>query len=839
MLSALVAADLSAAPEIGFNRDILPILSENCFACHGPDSAGRKAGLRLDRRETAIGETESGAHAIVPGKIKESELLTRINATDEDDVMPPVKTGKELTAREKEMLRRWIAEGAAYEKHWAFVPPVRTTPPAVAKMNHPIDQFIRARLQQEKVAPSPEAERTTLLRRLYLDLVGLPPTRAEVEEFVRDRRPDAYEQVVDRLLASPHFGEKWARWWLDLAHYGDSDGIRLDNARPNAWRYRQWVVDALNRDLRFDEFTVEQLAGDLLPKATADQVMATGFLRNTISDRQTGNADPALGRVRQTIDRASTVGTVWLGLSVGCAECHDHKFDPITQREFYQLYAFFNDADEANIDAPLPGEWEKYAPAKEAYDRKKSEILAPIAAELATLQATWEQKMVFAEANPGQDHAWGRALEILVTSWGRDKGEGQFEGLMIIKTPPAERSARQQERLQDYFLRNGQIVAPARFKELKVAALAKELDGLAKALPPLGRAQAMAHTPMPRATHIHTRGDFRRPGEEVEPGTPAVLPALAVTGRADRVALARWLVSPENPLTARVAVNRLWQELFGRGIVASSDNMGFRGASPSHPELLDWLATEFIGTGWSVKKMLRLMLNSQTYRQSANARTDIAARDPANTWLARQTRLRLSAEGVRDNALAASGLLNLAIGGPSVRPPQPKSLTDENTRNPWKEDKGSAVYRRGLYTFIQRLTPFAQFVTFDLPGSAQACTQRERSNTPLQALNLLNDPNFVAPAQALARRVWQEAPADNRARIEQAFYLTLARPPSARETEVLAAYLAEQQRLFAADKAAAEALMPVPLAGASPEESAAWAAAASVLLNLDEFITRP
>ncbi|MES2695532.1 MAG: PSD1 and planctomycete cytochrome C domain-containing protein, partial [Verrucomicrobiota bacterium] len=609
MLAGLgVATAHGAAPVVGtprFNRDVLPILAENCFACHGSDNAGRKGGLRLDRREDALGEAGSGARAIVPGDLENSELLLRIVAESEEDVMPPTKTGKKLKPAEVDILKRWIAAGAPYEKHWAFVSPVAAALPKVDGTTHPIDRFVRARLQEEGIQPSPEASKETLIRRLSLDLTGLPPSREEVESFVTDTRADAYDRAVSRLLGSAHYGEKWGRWWLDLAHYGDSDGIRLDNVRPTAWRYRQWVVDALNADLPFDQFTVDQLAGDLLPEATVSQRVATGFMRNTISDRQTGNADPELGRVRQIIDRTSTTSVVWLGLSMGCAQCHDHKFDPVSQKEFFQLYSFFNDADEANVYAPLPGESEKYRAARPAYDAKRTALLAPIAEPLAALQAKWEDRILFADANPGKDHAGSRALEILVTSWGRGKGEGQFEGLMIVKTPAAIRTADQQERLQDYFLRNGNVADPEKFKELGIPALGKQLDALAKELPTVSRAQAMTKTVEDRVTQIHLRGDFRRPGEAVPHATPAVLPPLKADGKADRLDLARWLVAPENPLTSRVTVNRLWQELFGRGIVGTSENLGFRGERPSHPELLDWLALEFPKRGWSIKEMVR------------------------------------------------------------------------------------------------------------------------------------------------------------------------------------------------------------------------------------------
>ena len=680
---------------------------------------------------------------------------------------------------------------------------------------------------------SPEADRAALIRRVTLDLTGLPPSPLELDAFVNDGRGDAYERVVERLLASEHFGERWARWWLDLAHYADSDGYLQDFIRPVAWRYRQWVVDAFNRDLPFDQFTIEQLAGDLLPNATASQRMGTGFLRNTLSNRE-GGADLEEYRVNQTIDRTMTLGTTWLALTTGCAQCHDHKFDAISQREFYQLYAFFNAADEVNFDAPLPGEREPFEAAKQEHDRKRAELLAPLAAPLAELQADWEQRLLHAESHPNEDFAWDRTLELLGLQWGQSLGEGQLEGINIIKIPLAQRTQDQRDRLLDYFLKSPPTAYTEKFKELKLNELKSKLDALAKELPTVTRAPGMMTFPTQRTTHVHVRGDFHRKGDEVKPGTLAALPALKAEGEADRLALARWLVSPEHPLTARVVVNRLWQELFGRGIVATSDNFGVRGDRSSHPELLDWLAVEFMRGGWSVKAMLRQIVLSQTYRHSSAARPDLATRDPMNMLVARQSRLRLSGEAVRDSALAVSGLLNRTIGGPSVKPPQPASVSKEGYKNSWEPGTGADRYRRGLYTFIQRTSPFAQFVTFDLPDTSRSCTRRERSNTPLQALNLLNDPVFLEAAQALASRVEREVRGSDEQRLTHAFALVLSRPPTPEETKRLLAYRSQQRSLFASDAGSAREL----LHDCAPDADAAWIALASVLLNLDEFINR-
>lgn len=825
--------NVDAAEPVRFNRDVLPILADNCLACHGFEDAKREAGLRLDRRTGATAKLESGATAVVPGDVVRSELWARITSEDEDERMPPAKTGKHLTAAQRETLRRWIEQGAEYEPHWASIPPTQVEPPVVEGSPLAIDRFIRARLAGEGVTPSPEADRATLIRRVTFDLTGLPPAPLEVDAFVNDSRPDAYERVVDRLLGSEHFGERWARWWLDLAHYGDSDGYLQDFIRPVAWRYRQWVVDALNRDQPFDQFAIEQLAGDLLPEATTSQRMGTGFLRNTLSNRE-GGADLEEFRVKQVVDRTTSVATTWLALTIGCAECHDHKFDPISQREFYQLYAFFNDADEVNFNAPLPAEREPWERTKQEYDRKRAELLAPLATALAELQADWERRLLHAESHPNEDFTWDRELELLGLQWGQNLGEGQLEGLNIVKTPLTQRTQDQRDRLLNYFLKRASAAYSENFKELKLSELNAKLDELAKSLPPMTRAPGMMKAVAHRTTHIHVRGEFRRQGEPVEPGTPASLPPLPTSQGADRLTLAKWLVSPQHPLTARVTVNRLWQELFGRGIVATSENFGVRGDRPSHPELLDWLAVEFVRGGWSIKSILRQIVTSQTYCQSSAVQPELTTRDPSNVLFARQNRLRLSAESVRDATLVVSGLLARTVGGPSVKPQQPASVSKEGYANTWETSPGAERYRRGLYTWLQRTTPYAQFVTFDLPDTSRSCTRRERSNTPLQALNLLNDPVFLEAAQAMAARVLREARGGDEPRLARAFELALSRPPKPAESARLLAYLQQQRTIFAG-----EATSPRELCqDAASCEEAAWVTLCSVLLNLDEFVNR-
>ena len=849
--------------EVTFNRDVRPILANLCWDCHGFDPSARQAGLRLDSADGSRQQLDSGGRAIEPGDLERSLLWQRIQEPDPTLLMPPPETGRVLTEAQRETLRKWIVAGAQYEPHWAFIPPQwprspmtpgvalpaaaasapATASPAAAEAStvhdasapstHPIDLFIQARLRAAGLTPSPQAEPHLLLRRVSLDLTGLPPTPQEVANFLQDTQPGAYERVVDRLLASPHFGERWARWWLDLAHYGDSDGYLQDFLRPVAWRYRQWVVDRLNDDLPFDQFTIAQLAGDLLPNGSTEQRLGTGFLRNTLSNRE-GGADLEEYRVHQVLDRTTTVGTTWLGLTMECARCHDHKFDPVSQVEFYRLYAFFNVADEVNFNAPLPGQQEPWEVAKREYDRKRAELLAPVAQPLAELQADWERRLLHAEAHPNEDFVWDRTLELLGLQWGQNLGEGQLEGLNIVKTPREARMADQQDRLLDYFLKSPPAVYSEDFKKWNLSAIQKELEALAKQLPPLARAPGMMQSAVARPTFVQVRGDFRRPAAQVAPGTPAALSPLAADRPADRLTLAQWLVSPEQPLTSRVTVNRLWQELFGRGLVPTAENFGVRGLPPTHPELLDWLALEFQRQDWSIKRMVRHMVMSATYRQASTDRPEINALDPNNQLLARQSRLRLSAEMVRDSALAVSGKLVPQIGGPSVKPPQPESVSQEGYSNKWEVSPGAGRYRRGLYTFLQRTSPFAQFVTFDLPDTSRSCTRRERTNTPLQALTLLNDPVFLDLAQGLASRLQREMPASDQERLSYAFQLVLGRPIQPAESERLLKYLKQQRELFAADPTAAQAL----LAEQNTEVQTEWVALASVLLNLDEFITR-
>lgn len=839
----------AAKGKVDFARDIAPIFQEKCHGCHG--SGQQISGLRLDNKSAALAGGYSGP-VIKPGDSAGSKLIQLVSGTSKI-VMPPV--GARLSANQIGLLRAWIDQGALWPGsassttaaarptnagHWAFVPPARPDLPAVHKrdwLRTPVDSFILAPLEAERINPSPEADRWTLIRRLSLDLIGIPPTLQEVAGFVSDTRADAYERVVDRLLASPHYGEKWARHWLDLARYADSDGYETDQLRPYAWRYRDWVVDALNRNLPYDEFTVEQLAGDLLPNATVDQKVATGFNRNTLSNRE-GGADVEEYRVEQVVDRASTAGTVWLGLSVGCARCHDHKYDPITQREFYQLYAFFNNTDEINIAAPLPGEMGEYLRHRPEYEKARSDLLGDLDVQLAPQQAAWEKKTLEAASNPGKDYRWDRQWELLGLIWEGGKGGGQLEGRFILETEPSKRTRSQRERLFEYFLRRGDLIDPQRFKQLCVSDTLKRLDKIHAAYHPLTQAPTLFENPKPRKSYIHVRGDFRSPGIEVRPGVPAILPPLPPGEKPSRLAFARWLVSKDNPLTARVAVNRIWQELFGAGLVLTSEDFGTQGAKPTHPELLDWLATEFRDKGWDMKRMIRLIVTSAVYRQRSNVRKELETRDPNNRLLARQSRFRVPAELVRDSSLAVSGLLSTAAGGPSVHPPQPASVTKEAFETPWVESTGPDRYRRALYTWLQRTAPYAQLVTFDTPDPIRTCSRRERSNTPLQALTLLNDPVFFEAAQALALRILQERPGSVPDRIRYGFQLCMARDPEPDEMDGLAGYFEKQRQILQREKQSSAALFPNQVDGVDPIEAGAWTVLSSVLLNLDEFLTR-
>jgi hypothetical protein len=1033
-----------AKVEVDFARDVRPLLSKYCFKCHGTEK--QQAGLRLDVQGDAVRGGDSGP-AFEAGKSADSLLIKYVAGLDPDVVMPP--EGDKLSTDEVALLRAWIDQGAKWSDdpsgdgqvnaaHWSFRPIHRPESPQVKTegwIRNPIDRFVLAKLEAKKIAPSPEADRRTLLRRLSLDLLGLPPTPSEIEAFVSDQSSDAYEQVVSRLLSSPHFGERWGRHWLDLARYADSDGYEKDSPRPFAWRYRNWVIDAINRDMPFDQFTIEQLAGDLLPGATLEQKVATGFHRNTLTNKE-GGTDQEEFRVAAVIDRVNTTSTVWLGLTMGCAQCHSHKYDPIVMHEYYGMFAFFNQGQEVDIPAPYPIESEAYAKAKGTYDAAHAPYLAAITAfekdQLPARQSAWEQSLdksslgtwttleptaiiatggvKFAKQSDGSFLAGGEnketdtytltvktglkgitalRLEVLPdpslpaqgpgrvahgnfvlsefkmtstqgaaeaqkvelaaaaadysqdqwpvaaaidgdakTGWaiapqfgkrhvalfetktdldvsdnmtlsvildqqyGAQHTIGRFrlsattmprpvklEGMpediaAVLITPADQRTPEQQKKLTAHYASLDPELAKLRAAETEHAKQAPP--------PPATQAQTLAEISPLRKTHIHVRGDFLRKGEEVEPHTPAVLhPFHSSAGRSvNRLDLAHWLVDPANPLTARVTMNRIWKNLLGQPLVASVEDFGTRGERPSHPELLDWLSAEFMastspplrkggqgGSGelvnapkelpsatppspplrrwgtdpWSVKRMVRLIVQSATYRQSSAPRRELAERDPKNILVARQNRFRLEAEVIRDVSLAASGLFTPTVGGPSVRPKQPAGISELTYAGSarWVESTGPDRYRRGLYTWFQRTSPYPMLMTFDAPDSNVTCTRRDRSNTPLQALTLLNDPVFHECAQGLGRRIMKEQPGDSAARLKLAFELCAARPPSDTEFSSLNQLFGEFRVLAEGDRAAAEKLVGVPKpADIDLADPAAAVALARVLLNLDEFVTR-
>ncbi|MBI1355222.1 MAG: DUF1553 domain-containing protein [Acidobacteria bacterium] len=839
--SLLVAA---ALPAVDFVADIEPIFHQRCFACHGPSM--QMSDFRLDDREAALKGGYSGA-VIVPGDAGASKLIERVSSDKQNFQMPPA--GPRLSEAEVAALRAWIDEGAKWperaptkkltqeqrSRHWSFQPIQRPAPPKVDDSSwarNPIDLFVLAKLEAEGVKPSPEADKVTLLRRISFDLVGLPPTPEQVERFLADDSPQAYEKVVDELLDSKHYGERWAIPWLDAARYADSDGYERDPIRPYAWRWRQWAIGAINQDMPFDEFTVEQIAGDLLPGATLEQRVATGFLRNGIKNREAGVKNEEK-RFEETLDRTATIGKVWLGLTVGCAQCHDHKYDPISQKELYQLYAFFNNAVERDIDAPVQGELGVLLRALPEYRRRRAEILKE--ADVEPHYQQWRKEMIEAMDHPGERTDWDFSL----TEWRASMDRADW----LMRASDDELSEIEREGRVDKFLaRLGPDISKQEELAKKLKETKEKLDALEKEVFPV---RTLAYTMIERdaahrePTYIALRGDWRAPGVEVQPLTPAVLPAMEQSDpKHPRLELARWLVDPKNPLTARVTVNRWWQELFGKGLVSTADDFGTQGAPPTHPELLDWLASELVRKDWSRKAMLRLMVTSAAYRQASHDRPDLRDRDPDNKWLARQNRLRLPAELVRDNALAVSGLLNPEIGGPSVHPPQPAGVSELGyAKKAWPEDQGPERYRRGLYIFFQRTTPYPFLTNFDATDTLTSKVTRERSNTPLQALNVLNDRVFLEAAQALALQTVLDRQGFD-ARLDEMFLRALSRKPEASERDRVATYLAKQKEILAAEPGAAEKLAPLVPSDEDPLEMAAWTGVARGLLNLDEMMVR-
>ncbi|MCE9555835.1 MAG: PSD1 and planctomycete cytochrome C domain-containing protein [Planctomycetes bacterium] len=974
--AATSAAKAAATrPQIDFQREIRPILADTCYTCHGPDKAKRDSDLRLDTHAGAMADL-GGHQAIVPGKPQDSEMFRRIISTDPDERMPPPKSGRQLTANQIELLRRWITEGAVWKEHWAFVRPERPADPEVKLKAWPrttIDRFVLAQLEQQGLSPSPEASKETLIRRVTLDLTGLPPTVAEVDAFVADSSPAAYANLVDRLLASPRYGEHMAAQWLDAARYSDTNGYQVDGTRT-MWPWRDWVVEALNRNQPFDQFTIEQLAGDLLPKATDRQKLATGFNRNHPLNGEGGRV-PEESRVEYVVDRVDATATIWLGMTAGCARCHDHKYDPISQREFYQLYAFFNNVAEtggvdkgsnaspvmsirledprlakltteiAELESQLEAgsadlsaaesRWESTLKVNElaALDLEPWEALGPLQAgngesafakdfgpesnapidtpdaNAASAQggAKWQPKLladgelhpldlpanaaiylartitatrarelnislgsddgikvwldgklllaknIIRGAKPDQDklllklHEGKNRLLIKIHNGSGPSGfyfaaastAPTREVVDALRRPTGERNAVEREAVSRYF----RSVAPEGKKlRDRIAALRKKQTTELKQT--TLDTMIMQERPDPRKTFVLIRGQWDAPDnkQQVQAEVPSCLPALPSGAPHNRLGLARWLVDPANPLTARVTVNRFWQQFFGLGLVRTPEDFGSQGEPPTNPALLDWLATEFVAKGWDVKAMHRQIVTSATYRQSSRATPELLERDPYNLLLARGPRYRLSAMALRDQALALSGLLVEKVGGAPVMPYQPAGVWLDFSlgKIDYEQGHGDALYRRSLYTFWRRSV--APTMLFDV-SPRQVCTVRpSRTNTPLHALTLLNDVTYVEAARKLAGRILSEADAAPQARLNRAFRMATARQPQSSEIAVLLSSLNRARNHFRAQPEAAKKLLTMgesPNDGnLDPVELAAYTSVMNIVLNLDEVLTK-
>ena len=1012
------ADDADPLPPVDYTRDVKPILEMHCYDCHS--ASDQQAGLRVDTAALTIEGGDSGP-AVIPGKSQESHLLAVLTGESEEVDRMPLDSDP-LSDEEIDIVRRWIDAGAEYPDdevaevahklqtaHWAFQPIVRPAVPRLEgrrDVRNEIDAFILQQLIAAGIEPSVEADRVTLIRRVYLDLLGVLPTPAEVDAFLADDQTGAYERLVDQVLASPRYGERWGRHWLDAARYADSNGFTIDGGRT-MWPYRDWVINAFNADMPFDQFTIEQLAGDLLPDPTTEQLVATGFHRNTLANQEGGTDDEQF-RVESVVDRVNTTGAVWMGVTIGCAQCHEHKFDPFSQRDYYRLYAVFNNTADNNdagglapkVDLPTPQQAAQRQQLKEAIAQLTQQRTAR-EAELAKEQPDWEIGLQQAASEEWQvvetadvvsqggatilrqdDASWlvtdnapqhdtyevrfaapatavtAVRLEVLpheslpkggpglagngnfvltgfelavepaaaedaenkqvplkireafadhsqpkypiahaidddpMTGWAingapgglnvrrvatfvldtpTEPAEGQAwiirmrhesaantsyqvgcfrlsltgasseslklpeDLLAALRLPAEERSKEQQDQITQAFR---QTDDSWRDLTAQIDAQQKQLNSLNGSIP---TTLVMKELDEPRETFVQIRGDFLRKGARVQPGVPEVLPTISSEAEpATRLDLAEWLVSPEHPLTARVTVNRIWQRFFGVGLVETENDFGTQGAPPTHPELLDWLASEMIHRGWSLKSMHRLMVTSAAYRRSSHQRDDLTETDPRNRLLARQSRVRLDAEVIRDACLSASGLLAGKMGGPPVHPPQPEGIyLFTQSAKPWPESQGEDRYRRGLYTQFWRSSPHPMMPTFDAPDANSACTRRVRSNTPLQALALANDRSFVELAQGFAVRVLTEAEPYDEGRLRHAVRCALCREAEEAELARLSEFLQDQQTAYSANPELAKAAAPTNLPEGVPVEAgAAWTTVARVLLNLDEFITR-
>jgi hypothetical protein len=814
-LLALVATVPLAAADpapVDYTRDVRPILTNACYACHGPDEKTRKAKLRLDVRDAAIKK------AIVVGKGKDSPLVQRVTTKDGEEVMPPPHAKKPaVTPQQAELLTRWIDQGAKFDEHWAYVKPAR---PAVPVGKDPwvlntIDAFVAQGHAKNGFTPAPAADKVTLIRRLSFDLTGLPPTPAEVDAFLKDPSADAYATLVDRFLGSKHFGERMAVMWLDAVRYADTAGYHSDNHR-DVWMFRDYVITAFNSNKPFDKFTVEQLAGDLLPNPTQEQRVASGYNKMLMTTEE-GGAQAKEYTAKYVADRVRNTSNAWLGATLGCAECHDHKFDPYRTRDFYSFGAFFADVSEVAVgrqpQTAMP------TPEQDAHLKKLDAEVARLKAELAKIKVAPEgQEKWEAEAKKGK---------------GLPKPVND-----ALAVEPAKRTEAHKKALAQHY---HDAVAPETADVRKqLAAATEKRNGFQQTIP----TTLVSMSGGPRTVRVLPRGNWLdETGEVVSPAIPAFLGAVDRKDRANRLDLAKWVSSPDNPLTARVFVNRLWKIAFGQGLVKNMDDFGTQGTAPSHPELLDWLATEFVRTGWDVKGLLKLMVMSNTYRQSSSAPKAVRDRDPGNVWLARQNRFRLDAEFVRDNALAVAGLLTTKVGGPSAKPYQPDGFWDylNFPKRQWQADRSADQYRRGLYTYWCRSFLHPSLAAFDAPSREECTNERSRSSTPIQALVLLNDPTYVEAARVFAAAALAEGKSTPE-RVNALFRRAVSRPATAEEMKVLEQLVEKHRASFKANPEGAKKLLSVGLtpapAGVESAELAAWTSVARVVLNLHEAVTR-
>ena len=827
-LSLIAIRTAEASETIEFNRDIRPILSDNCFYCHGPDKNHREADLRLDIREEAV------AKAITPSKPMESKLIERILSQDSSEVMPPPESHKKLTDKQKETLQKWIAEGAEYQLHWSYEKPIKAS---ISANENPVDTLVRNRLQHLGMNQSQPADRRILIRRLFADLIGLPPTAEEVHAFVNDTSKDAYDKLVDRLLQNPHYGERMAIGWLDVVRFADTIGYHSDNPR-NVWPYRDWVIKSFNDNKRFDRFTLEQLAGDLLPDADQSTRIGSAFNRLLLSTEE-GGAQPKDYEQRMLTDRVRAVGAAWLGQTTGCAQCHDHKFDPITMRDFYSLGSFF-----ADIQEPIIGKRDDGMAITNAEEDKK---LAALDANLA--KAKQEHEAIRSRFEAAQQQ-WESDIsryavtlpELKEESTANKEAKDRAKTVAkAIEKAPKDRKKNESDAIRDYFLSKGTTLFLEQREALTKAQ--KERDSLYESFP---KCLVSTTGKDKRTVRILPRGDWMdESGEAMKPSLPQYLTQAMPSDRElNRLDLANWLVSRDNPLTSRTVMNRLWKQFFGMGISKVLDDLGAQGEPPSNPKLLDWLACEFVDSGWDMKHMVRTIVTSATYQQSSIATPERLAADPNNRELARQSTFRLDAELVRDNALALSGLLTTKIGGPSAKPYQPEEYWDNLNfpRRTYPADAGESQYRRGLYTWWQRSFLHPSMLAFDAPTREESCAERNRSNIPQQALVLLNDPTYVEAARAFALSLLGEKATTDAERIRRVWQRALQRDPTDSEHETIATLLRERRAAYREDPRAAEQLLKVGNApipdGSDLPEIAAWTHVTRVLLNLHETITR-